>query len=78
MRQLSFIVTYKQALFKQEIRPQERTGELVYDVKTVLKMLKRGRKIHLKSTGNCKMMYFKFFSEGKKFYIMKYAVLHDA
>ena len=29
-----------QALFKQEIRPQERTGELVYDVKTVLKTLK--------------------------------------
>lgn len=23
-------------------------------------------------------MYFKFFSEGKKFYIMRYAVLHDA
>ena len=42
MRQLSFIVTYMQALFKQEIRPQERTGELVYDVKTVLKTLKRG------------------------------------
>ena len=35
MRQLSFIVTYMQALFKQEIRPQERTGELVYDVKIV-------------------------------------------
>ena len=42
MRQLSFIVTYKQALFKQEIRPQERTGELVYDVKIVLKTLKKG------------------------------------
>ena len=23
------------------------------------------------------MMYFKFFSEGKKFYIMRYAVLYD-
>ena len=44
MRQLSFIVTYIQALFKQEIRLQERTGELVYDVKTVLKMLKRDAK----------------------------------
>ena len=31
-----------QALFKQEIRPQERTGELVYDVKIVLKTLKKG------------------------------------
>ncbi len=31
-----------QALFKQEIRPQERTGELVYDVKTVLKNVKKG------------------------------------
>ncbi len=78
MRQLSFIVTYKQALFKQEIRPQERTGELVYDVKIVLKTLKRGRKIHRKSTGDYKMMYFKFFSEGKKFYIIKEAVLYDA
>lgn len=78
MRQLSFIVTYKQALFKQEIRPQERTGELVYDVKTVLKTLKRGREIHRKSTGEYKMMYFKFFSEGKKFYIIKEAVLYDA
>ena len=38
-----------QALFKQEIRLQERTGELVYDVKIVLKTLKRGRKIHRKS-----------------------------
>ena len=78
MRQLSFIVTYIQALFKQEIRLQERTGELVYDVKIVLKMLNRGRKIHRKSTGDCKMMYFKFFSEGKKFYIIKEAVLYDA
>lgn len=77
MRQLSFIVTYKQALFKQEIRPQERTGKLVYDVKTVLKTLKRGRKIHRKSTGDYKMMYFKFFSEGKKFYIIKDVVLYN-
>ena len=59
-------------------RLQERTGELVYDVKIVLKTLKRGRKIHRKSTGDYKMMYFKFFSEGKKFYIIKEAVLYDA
>lgn len=78
MRQLSFIVTYKQALFKQEIRLQERTGELVCGVKTVLKTLKRGREIHRKSTGDYKMMYFKFFSEEKKFYIIKEAVLYDA
>lgn len=78
MRQLSFIVTYKQALFKQKIRLQERTGELVCGVKTVLKTLKRGRKIHRKSTGDYKMMYFKFFSEEKKFYIIKEAVLYDA
>lgn len=42
MRQLSFIVAYMQALFKQEITPQERTGELVYGVKTVLKNVKQG------------------------------------
>lgn len=65
-----------QALFKQEIRPQEMC-ELVYDVKTVLKTLKRGRKIHRKSTGDYKMMYFKFFSEGKKFYIIKDVVLYN-
>ena len=49
----------------------------MYDVKIVLKTLKGGRKIHRKSTGDYKMMYFKFFSEGKKFYIMRYAVLYD-
>ena len=50
----------------------------MYDVKIVLKTLKRGREIHRKSTGDYKMMYFKFFSEGKKFYIIKEAVLYDA
>lgn len=50
----------------------------MYDVKTVLKTLKRGREIHRKSTGDYKMMYFKFFSEEKKFYIIKEAVLYDA
>ena len=30
------------ALFKHEISPQERTGELVYGVKTVLKNVKWG------------------------------------
>ena len=50
----------------------------MYDVKIVLKTLKGGRKIHRKSTGDYKMMYFKFFSEGKKFYIIKEAVLYDA
>ena len=47
-------------------------------VKTVLKTLKRGRKIHRKSTGVYFLMYFKFFSEEKKFYIIKEAVLYDA
>lgn len=54
------------------------TGELVYDVKTVLKTLKRGQQNTQEVDRRLQNVYFKFFSEGKKFYIIKEAVLYDA